>query len=69
MTSTFLVLDMRVFILLVLVAVVSGVYKDPHVEEGHSAMVHLFEWPWTSIAAECEEYVTSIFCCLRLPNF
>lgn len=58
---TSLVIDMRAFILLALAAVVSGVYKDPNIEEGRSAMVHLFEWPWTAIAAECEEYVMSTY--------
>lgn len=48
---------MRVFILLALAAAVSGVYKDPNIEEGRSAMVHLFEWPWTAVAAECEDYL------------
>jgi alpha-amylase len=29
---------------------------DPHCG-GRTAIVHLFEWTWTSIAAECERFL------------
>lgn len=30
---------------------------DPHWLNGRSAMVHLFEWKWSDIARECEEFL------------
>ncbi|XP_055332042.1 alpha-amylase-like [Paramacrobiotus metropolitanus] len=30
---------------------------EPHVIGGRSAYVHLFEWKWTDIAAECERFL------------
>ncbi|XP_049948012.1 alpha-amylase 1-like [Schistocerca serialis cubense] len=30
---------------------------DPNVANGRSAMVHLFEWKWADIAAECERFL------------
>ncbi|XP_046987688.1 alpha-amylase 2-like [Schistocerca americana] len=30
---------------------------DPNVVDGRSAMVHLFEWKWSDIAAECENFL------------
>ena len=31
-------------------------YHDPHCG-GRQVIVHLFEWKWTDIAAECERYL------------
>nr|CAD7400894.1 unnamed protein product [Timema cristinae] len=31
--------------------------KDPHWESGRSAIVHLFEWKFEDIAAECERFL------------
>lgn len=30
---------------------------DPNTKDGRTAIVHLFEWRWTDIAAECERYL------------
>ncbi|XP_063536174.1 alpha-amylase-related protein-like [Cydia strobilella] len=32
-------------------------YKNPYYAEGHSTMVHLFEWKWDDIADECERFL------------
>lgn len=36
-----------------------GVYtqKDPNFAGGRSTIVHLFEWKWDDIAAECERFL------------
>ncbi|CAF4636664.1 unnamed protein product, partial [Rotaria socialis] len=31
--------------------------KDPNVAPGRSTAIHLFEWKWTDIAAECERFL------------
>ena len=38
------------------VQLISGQH-DPNVVSGRTAMVHLFEWKWDDIAAECERYL------------
>ncbi len=30
---------------------------DPHFVQGRHTMVHLFEWKWNDIAAECERFL------------
>lgn len=30
---------------------------DPHTKHGRTSIVHLFEWRWQDIAAECERYL------------
>ena len=30
---------------------------DPNCADNRVAMVHLFEWKWTDIAAECERFL------------
>ena len=30
---------------------------NPHTKKGRTAMVHLFEWRWADIAAECERFL------------
>jgi alpha-amylase len=35
----------------------SNAFKDPNVVPGRSVMVHLFEWKWSDIAAECERFL------------
>ncbi|KAF4520996.1 hypothetical protein B566_EDAN002492 [Ephemera danica] len=47
---------MRLLLALCLVATTSAQW-DPHNVPGHSTIVHLFEWPWASIAAECENWL------------
>ncbi|KAJ4444269.1 hypothetical protein ANN_06061 [Periplaneta americana] len=42
--------------LLIVVEIVSA-HKDPHTAEGRSAIVHLFEWKFDDIAAECERFL------------
>lgn len=32
-------------------------FKNPHYAPGHTTMVHLFEWRWDDIAAECERFL------------
>ncbi|KAJ8721954.1 hypothetical protein PYW08_004356 [Mythimna loreyi] len=32
-------------------------YKNPHYASGRTTMVHLFEWKWDDIAAECERFL------------
>ena len=37
-----------------LVSPLSGGYTDPPCQGDRQVIVHLFEWPWSDIAAECE---------------
>lgn len=30
---------------------------DPNTKHGRTSIVHLFEWRWADIAAECERYL------------
>ncbi|XP_050462478.1 alpha-amylase 2-like [Cataglyphis hispanica] len=46
---------MLVCALTILSAVVAQ--KEPHYVRGHDGMVHLFEWKWPDIAAECENFL------------
>ena len=32
-------------------------YTDPQCQGDRRVIVHLFEWPWTDIAAECETFL------------
>lgn len=32
-------------------------FIDPHFAVGHEGIVHLFEWKWLDIAAECESFL------------
>lgn len=43
---------------LLLLLLLPGVFGqfDPHCS-GRTAIVHLFEWTWTSIARECEDFL------------
>uniref|UniRef100_A0AAY4ALB3 alpha-amylase n=1 Tax=Denticeps clupeoides TaxID=299321 RepID=A0AAY4ALB3_9TELE len=45
--------------LLVLAALLglSLAQHNPHTKEGRTSIVHLFEWRWEDIAAECERYL------------
>ncbi|XP_063830685.1 alpha-amylase 2-like [Ostrinia nubilalis] len=45
------------FLGLAVLAAVSAAYKDPHYVPGRSVNVHLFEWKWDDIAAECERFL------------
>lgn len=44
-------------IFLVIFRLVEGQYNDPHLMEGRSVIVHLFEWKFSTIANECKEYL------------
>ena len=33
--------------------------KNPHPEDGRSAIVHLFEWKFNDIADECERFLAA----------
>uniref|UniRef100_A0A336M993 alpha-amylase n=1 Tax=Culicoides sonorensis TaxID=179676 RepID=A0A336M993_CULSO len=46
----------KIFIFALLVAAVSAQW-DPHFSNGRTSMVHLFEWKWDDIAAECERFL------------
>jgi len=43
----------------ILVAALAAVNAqwDTNAVPGHSVMVHLFEWKWADIAAECENFL------------
>lgn len=45
--------------LLILVALfgLSLAQHNPHTKHGRTAIVHLFEWRWADIAAECERFL------------
>lgn len=45
------------YLALLVLAFVVQAYKDPNVAFGRSVMIHLFEWKWTDIAAECERFL------------
>lgn len=45
------------FILLLAAAAVAVAFKNPYYASGRSTMVHLFEWKWDDIAAECERFL------------
>lgn len=45
------------FLALLSLALVAYAQKDPNVAYGRSVMIHLFEWKWTDIAAECERFL------------
>jgi alpha-amylase len=49
-------LKLLAFLSLSLIVLTSAT-KDPLVFNGRSVMVHLFEWKWTDIAAECERFL------------
>ena len=39
------------------VSLFANAYKDPLNASGRTTFVHLFEWKWTDIAAECERFL------------
>lgn len=43
--------------LLLILASFSVAQKNTHYEEGRSTIVHLFEWKFSDIAAECENFL------------
>ncbi|XP_045498533.1 alpha-amylase 1-like isoform X1 [Colias croceus] len=45
------------YILLLSAATAVLAYKNPHFASGRTTMVHLFEWKWDDIAAECERFL------------
>ncbi|XP_046422137.1 alpha-amylase 2-like [Neodiprion fabricii] len=42
---------------LVAIATADTGVKDPHYWDNHDVMVHLFEWKWSDIADECENFL------------
>jgi hypothetical protein len=44
-------------------------YHDPHWARGRSVIVHLFEWKWSDIAAECEKFLAPNGYAGVPPNF
>lgn len=47
---------MKLFILVALFGL-GLAQHNPHTKHGRTAIVHLFEWRWADIAAECERYL------------
>ncbi|XP_071852491.1 alpha-amylase-like [Apostichopus japonicus] len=47
---------MKLFLLLLIAATARAQY-DLHMAYGRSTMVHLFEWSWSAIANECENFL------------
>ncbi|KAL0838999.1 hypothetical protein ABMA28_016996 [Loxostege sticticalis] len=45
------------FVVLLAGLALATAYKNPHYAAGRSTMVHLFEWKWDDIAAECERFL------------
>lgn len=45
------------FLILVALFGLSLAQHNPHLKSGRTAIVHLFEWRWADIAAECERYL------------
>jgi len=39
------------------VSLVASAYKDPLTAPGRTTIIHLFEWKWSDIAAECERFL------------
>ncbi|KAG7251283.1 hypothetical protein CRUP_031165, partial [Coryphaenoides rupestris] len=50
------VVRMRLFILAALLGL-GAAQHDPHAKHGRTAIVHLFEWRWADVAAECERFL------------
>lgn len=48
--------SMKLFILVALFGL-SFAQHSPHTKYGRTAIVHLFEWRWADIAAECERFL------------
>lgn len=48
--------NMKLFIILSLFGL-SLAQHNPHTKHGRTAIVHLFEWRWADIAAECERFL------------
>lgn len=44
-------------IIVVLATLILG-HKNPHWRNGRSTIVHLFEWPFSNIADECETFLS-----------
>ncbi len=48
----------HIFVLLGLLGVAyAGTYDAPNTWDNRQTMVHLFEWKWTDIASECENFL------------
>lgn len=50
---------MKLLVLLLICygSVVVEAYHDPHWRAGRNVIVHLFEWKWSDIAKECEDFL------------
>uniref|UniRef100_A0A3B4DIZ1 Alpha-amylase n=1 Tax=Pygocentrus nattereri TaxID=42514 RepID=A0A3B4DIZ1_PYGNA len=47
---------MKLLVLATLLGLSSAQF-DPHMKDGRTSLVHLFEWHWADIAEECERYL------------
>ena len=45
------------FFVLLTVSLLANAYKDPLTVPGRTTLIHLFEWKWADIAAECERFL------------
>lgn len=50
-------LTITILVALFAVALGDNAHKNTHYVPGHDTMVHLFEWKWTDIAKECEQFL------------
>ncbi|KAI7815474.1 alpha amylase [Rhyzopertha dominica] len=48
---------MKLLLVPVLLAAFAAAQKDAHFQSGRSTIVHLFEWPFSNIANECEVFL------------
>lgn len=48
--------SMKFFVLVALFGL-SLAQHNPNLKHGRTSIVHLFEWRWTDIAAECERFL------------
>lgn len=48
---------MKMFLLLVAIIAIANAQFDPQQLPDRNTIVHLFEWKWDDIAAECENFL------------
>ncbi|XP_030755758.1 alpha-amylase-like [Sitophilus oryzae] len=49
---------MKTLAVLAVCLAVAYAQKDPHFADGRNTIVHLFEWKWSDIASECENFLS-----------
>ena len=48
---------LKVVLLITVSLSLAQAHKDPLTVNGRNSFIHLFEWKWTDIAAECERFL------------